>query len=290
MKQHQIKILTFHRGTNYGAFLQAWSLKEYLCQSTKHNVEIFDYQSNEARLAEKKVFLPRWKRDFFNLVRLRRSLKYFKFKYWQWKYFDTAIKPQTDIMTLNADTVVFGSDEIWNITNWYKTIDYNFFGVNLNVEIKKVAYAPSMGSSSIGDFEKNQKIISALRSFSSILVRDHNTKRVLEQLEVKSQIVLDPTFLINWEVILKNRVRPTSKKYILLNINQTEAFYPILSIIKQDKKYTYLCKLKDPADCKYRYKCGSAYINICGGLCLDKIIKSCNYRQRISYIIDEEKN
>jgi len=229
----KVKIITFHRGTNYGAFLQAWSLRQYLRQTIDCDVEIFDYQSDAARLAEKKVFLPRWKRDLFDLVILRRTLKYLKFKYWQWKYFGVGFKPNSELINLNADIVVFGSDEIWNVSNWYRTVDYNFFGFNLNNKIRKLAYAPSMGSSKLESFEDDEKIIRSLDAFENILVRDFNTKGILDELQFKSDVVLDPTFLINWDTILENYTRPTNKKYILLNINQTDDFGPILKLIKQ---------------------------------------------------------
>ena len=47
-----IKIITFHKSTNYGALLQSLSLKEFIENETKQNVRMCSYQPNKLLFAE----------------------------------------------------------------------------------------------------------------------------------------------------------------------------------------------------------------------------------------------
>jgi hypothetical protein len=225
----KIGILTYHRGVNYGAFLQAWSLFNFISKNfDSYEVEIIDYQSEECELAEKRVFLPRWKRDWFIKSKIFKCVKYYKFKFWQWRYFNIRLKPIRNINLISCDLVIFGSDEIWNISNWYNKIDTVYFGFGLKDGINKVAFAPSMGSANFEKFESSIKILNLIREFKKISVRDVYSSSILDRLGIKSDILLDPTFLIDWQEILKKYQRPLSENYILLNINHEEQFQSIL--------------------------------------------------------------
>ena len=239
MKMKKIGILTYHRGTNYGAFLQAWSLMQFLGNELNQEVEVIDYQSSAAFEAERKVFLPRWKRDWIKPVKLNRLVKYFKFRYWQWLYFNSSIfrKPNTNLRHLNCKIVIFGSDEIWNITNWYKTIDLCFFGFGLKHEIVKIAYAPSIGSSEIDSFRNNRQIENLLMSFKDLSVRDSHSQKILHQYGFDAKIVLDPTFLIDWKLMnLVDSNFRNGRGYILLNISQTVKYGKLINRLQEIAK------------------------------------------------------
>jgi hypothetical protein len=236
----KIGIITYHRGTNYGAFLQAWSLLYYLKITYPDDlVEIIDYQSQQHQIAEKKVFIPKYKRDWFDFIKLRRLVKYKRFQRWQSEAFKCGKSPVSDIITVDGyDTVIYGSDEIWNTNNWIKYVDPVLFGSN--VKSTKVAYAPSFGSSKSECLENHPEILGYLKGFKKISVRDHHSEIILKLNSINSEVVLDPTFLIDWNHFVGHLKRPIEKKYIILNISRTDNLYPkLLHFVKEANSLGY---------------------------------------------------
>jgi hypothetical protein len=89
------------------------------------------------------------------------------------------------------DTIVVGSDEVWNLQHpWYGGARV-FFGTGLSAEAL-VAYAASFGNhdASLG---VSSEFAEPLREFSAIAVRDQNSRDLLRAaVGIDSPIVLDP--------------------------------------------------------------------------------------------------
>lgn len=114
------------------------------------------------------------------------------------------------INKLGLDTIIVGSDEVWNY-NDSKSVSPVKFGEGLTCK-NLISYAPSAGNSSIEnlpDFAKK-----GIKRYNSISVRDYTTENLVFQVTGKHpQIVLDPTLLANWEVNVDSPVK--KKDYIL---------------------------------------------------------------------------
>lgn len=185
----KIGIITTYDEINFGAYLQAYSLSEKL-KAMGHEVLFVNYKSKRYFIAELKATFGTRNPVYF----LRIVLKYIKFRKQINKLvFSKKLRKIKQIDELPVDLFVYGSDEIWNFTNCLGgVIDPYYFGFGVNKS--KISYAPSLGNSSFipSDFIQNFK------NFKAISVRDHNSKKVLEEsLNFDVSLVLDPTFLID---------------------------------------------------------------------------------------------
>lgn len=218
----KIGILTYHRAYNYGAFLQAYALKAFL-EKCGNDVSFIDYWPYEH---EKKYGVGKINgiRSFIRsmLVLWRSYPRYKRFRIDQQKYLGIGAKPlfrnhkQLDI--LEYDVVVYGSDQIW----WKSRLgdsgfDPVYWGQFIKKDIKKVAYAASMGVIDLSEKDKDE-ITNYLKAFSHISVREFQLMNALQPLTDKTiKTVLDPTLLMSptfWEFFC-GQLKPVKGKYIL---------------------------------------------------------------------------
>jgi len=207
-KKLKIGILTFHDGINHGAYLQCYSLSRIL-EESGYNVEIVNYKNFQHWLNEYKVFLLTKKikvliNNINKIRKFRKSQKKFKLK--------KLIFSHRGVQKSRFDTLIIGSDEVWNFKNPLFGYDPIYFGHNLNVD-KIIAFATSFGNVTVKD-NIPQCIINGLKKFNAISVRDKNSQQIIKKiLGFKPNIVLDPTFLYNFN---GEEVEPPYKNYILV--------------------------------------------------------------------------
>ena len=126
----------------------------------------------------------------------------------------------TSLTTLdvsNFDSIICGSDQIWNI----KACDFSWlYFLDFNTNASKISYACSMGTSRIdlNSYEQN-KIKELLSDFKYISVRDENTKETLEAIcKSDFDVNIDPTLLLTkneWiNLIKRTNCSNRTKKYI----------------------------------------------------------------------------
>ncbi|WP_417536682.1 polysaccharide pyruvyl transferase family protein [Methylophaga sp.] len=196
---NRIGILTFHHTTNYGATLQAWSLQKFLRQ-LEITSEIIDYQPAVARSTYRRVL-------FYNRHFMHGFMKKANFAAFRRRHLSLSAETFLDLESFKAaashyDTVICGSDEIWN-TSSFRGYDAGFFlGLPEFEHVKKYSYAASAGATT--SFCENKEIISrSLQSFSKISVRDTATKALLlKECDVEPEIMLDPTLLVDCEELM----------------------------------------------------------------------------------------
>lgn len=185
----KIGILTFHDGINFGAFLQAYSTKQKL-ELLGHQVEIINYKDSWFAFKEL-AYAFRMNQKFVSNAK----------KIWKFRASHKLMnmtKPNSDLASFDGryEVVFFGSDEIWNINNLGFGYDLSYFGKGLS-NTKKVAYAPSFGSTQADD-DKLSMVKEYLLDFEAISVRDKNSQKIVTDLtSSKPTIVPDPTFLVN---------------------------------------------------------------------------------------------
>lgn len=189
-------ILTFHFAHNYGAVLQAYSLKNYL---TGIGVEVHIINYVPEKLKNEYSLNP-FARDRRMKAVVRRAISVPK-RLCQYRLFYRFINDELiDKTKDDFSAVFFGSDQIWNdqITGQIS----NYYGTTFGKNIKKIAYAASFGSSQLSPFQQ-ECVTRYLPDFYAIALREHDlVEEVTELSQKKVTSVLDPVFLLersNWE-------------------------------------------------------------------------------------------
>ena len=225
-------ILTFHNANNYGAVLQAYALQQQLIDN---NIEtkIIDYRLKEIdeeyklfridlvkKMLKQKKYLEACKILPYNCLmlksRLKKKLRFNKFSKKNLKLTNRC-KSYQDINLLNYDAYICGSDQIWNSNITNKINDVYFCAFNKDENIKKIAYAASMGKTNYSKDE--EKIFKEnLNNFTNIGVREKQLKEYTENFTDKKVVqVLDPTLLLKndrWKKISSEY--KIDKKYLLI--------------------------------------------------------------------------
>ena len=186
----KIGVLTFHRCVNYGAYWQARYLVEHL-RELGHEVQLLDHVSGRSICAEwPRLMRPTRPAPRFDVA--RSIHKIFKFLRAQNRLPRTpTFGPRNPPHCEDFDSIVVGSDEVWNIGHpWYGN-EPLFFGEGLNPR-RLISYAPTFGNFH-ADEGLPEEWARRLRRFDRISVRDQHSARIVRQtLQVDPTIVLDP--------------------------------------------------------------------------------------------------
>ena len=199
----KIGVLTFHRCINYGSYWQARCLVEDL-RARGHDAELLDYHSRRADIAEWRCALrPTLPTPTLHEDKPRYRAKMRKFFC---AFESLPLSSRFDLDNPAAmesyDTVVVGSDEVWNLNHpWYNGCAL-FFGDGIKAK-RLVSYAASFGTYSAWN-GLGADWAGRLRNFDAISVRDENSWWLLKNaLDLEPPLVLDPC--------LQFRVQPTGE-------------------------------------------------------------------------------
>lgn len=224
-------ILAFHYASNFGAFLQGYSLFLSLRERLPHyKVEFINYRPPNAVAMYLDVFLPwrRLKTTVRRTIQLKRdfilALQYFGFMLGRLKYLPIGPKiPYEDYQEackkINElyDVVVLGGDELWKID---KLRPYpNLYWLNKTIVSKKISFAPSAIPTDFSILAKSEReqIGLSLNSFSLLGVRDKYTEDALRHIisnhaQMLMEQVADPAFLVDIDHLPKLKSAPWYKK------------------------------------------------------------------------------
>ena len=235
----KIGILTHHYVKNFGAYMQAYALLNTV-KSLGQNVEIelIDYRVKKHEFLNAIHFFGiKPKRGdtlsgyfgkvqlFFTHSQYEKSLPKSKRVY-----------NAEEINKLQYDLIIVGADEVWNFND--VAYDAIKFGYGLNTHL--ISYAASSGGSSVKDSIPSE-IRKSIINFDSISVRDNKTEELVRNIlnsDKKIIRVLDPVFLYDYKLEVKNRIRNIAKKpYILI--------YDCHISEKQAKELSAYAKSKD---------------------------------------------
>ena len=207
---NKIGILTFNRAINYGAVLQAYALKKSIEKYAPCNIINYEtiYGKRDSclslkNLIKKIIFRKKYKRfyDFINNNSTDRI-------------YDN--QTRASILENNFGKIIVGSDQVWNYTcsGEYPTFLLDFIENDSNIDC--YSYAASFGVSSIPN-EHFNCYNEHIKKFKNISVREETGKNILkEQFSIDSEVVLDPTLLLDKDEWIKNlNLKKTNKKYIL---------------------------------------------------------------------------
>ena len=206
----QIAIITYQNVKNYGAFLQVYALQKILERETSFKVKIINYKSQKFILNELRQCISKnLKKTVLNLLCL---CSYFVYR--KKLNLDKFTINKKKAITQKYEFIVYGSDEIWNFNNEAIGFDDFYFGKYHN--LKKYAFSASFGTVNKNQ-KKLKKILSYLKKFEKISVRDTNSSKILNHLNIAHRITLDPVLLYDFTKELKNIKNIYQKnRYILI--------------------------------------------------------------------------
>lgn len=226
----KIGLLAFQNAINFGAVLQMYSLKKRL-EKLGHDVEVINYFSKSTEMGNglnrtpylsKNTNLRLLKYSYLKIKFMKTQKmwekKYHKFKSFRDIYLNISKNTYHSIHDFNKeihyDTIIVGSDQVWNpnITDGFDPVFFCDF--NENIQINKVAYAASCGSVSTIK-ENSEEFYSLIKNFDSISVREEELNNFIE-LERMSNRTLDPSLLTTKEEYNEIAIIPSEKDYLLI--------------------------------------------------------------------------
>lgn len=196
-RDKHIGIITFQRAHNYGAILQVLSLQEIL-KNYCRSVSVIDYYPQSQHYyhyAECYTYsLKHPLKSIKNLLYLRRRKKrYYAFNSFIESYLNLTSKSLQTI-SQDYDTIVIGSDQVWNLRNSSGKYDYFYWGQFKQDNLPNlISYAASMGSC---DNVQWAVVANLLKNFNAISVREKYLKDYIKSnCNFEAEWVLDPTLL-----------------------------------------------------------------------------------------------
>lgn len=212
----KIAIVSFFYSANYGAVLQALALQQ--------NVNKLGYQSEY-------LSFDMWKHQFvlYDIIRLiynivrgflgfrRRKSRCFMYadKYLTYSS-SLKLSKHLDELEMKYDGFLVGSDQVWN-PDFYEESN-GFYLLNFVSSKPKISYATSFGVNELPEnlIEKYKESISSFKHLSS---REISGCRIISEMGMSCQNVLDPTLLLNGEEWRKYFVNaPYPFNYVLCYI------------------------------------------------------------------------
>jgi len=197
----KINIITYHWSNNLGALIQSLSLKKFLETNFKNSIE-FNYYLPERLIKRERNSQLNLQNFSFLIQIIQKKIKLF---YWKKKIANLVVSKKKPF-SFNNDIYIYGSDEIWNYANPFFGFDPYFFGEFNNQ--KKIAYGCSIGNAEVKVKSNKifEKIKKNLDTFKAISVRDQKSSDFVKNLlSLKPDIVIDPCFLSNPEILLSDR-------------------------------------------------------------------------------------
>lgn len=212
---NKLGIITIYN-SNYGNRLQNYALQEVLRNNgyeveTIKNCMLLNIYKGRFNYFLRRVKSILGKNDFYDgysrekyFKKFNKNIKFNK-KYFTWN----AMKKFN-----NYDCLIVGSDQVWNPKNGRLTnFDLATFGTK-----KKISYAASIGLSSLSD-DSLKKLKNGLKDFDAVSIREEEGKKILQSIEIKADVHIDPTMLLSSSEWDKISVKPefyNGNKYILL--------------------------------------------------------------------------
>lgn len=216
-KNKKIRIVSFQNAHNFGAVCQAYGLQQTLLDMGYEDVKFYNY--NPQYLKDRYDPFKLWEHPNFNVSLFHKISRFIRWcslilaTFYRNSKFNSSIKRllhQTnkvfcqvnDFKNEDADILICGSDQIWNIT-LTKVLDPVFFGLAMKKAGRVVAYAPSTEISSLSE-NVIRELEEKTAHFSSISVREQLLKDKLQSfLSQPIEVCVDPTILCSKDAYIK---------------------------------------------------------------------------------------
>lgn len=258
----KVGILTLPIGGNVGGVLQAFALQEYL-KRMGHDVLLLDRRYNFDRPSIRKLA-----RDTIRKIRLYyRKIRYGDIhspKTFVRKYISKTgeLLSKEDVkraIFLNSlDTIIVGSDQVWN-KDLLCFLDKGEFFLSFLKDCKtpqRLAYAASFGTELWEISENLQECKAGIKAFKAVSVREKSGVKICRnQFQINPVHVLDPTMLLTKEdyigIINENDKFPPPGELLCYILNKTDIIDNAISdFAKRNgiKYYDYFRPRKEGVD------------------------------------------
>lgn len=244
----EIAIVTFHRACNYGAFLQAYALQEFLNRYPDMNAFVFDYKSNDIERRYRPTFILSKKEkgnplkkvckfilDYKDVHRRNHIFKEARNHFFRLKAHELT-KQQLSQASKEYDAFIAGSDQVWNRDIIHQ--DNAYFLDFVSPPVRKYSYAASIGKTRLTKMELDD-LTAMLSGYERISVREPDIVSEFEQFSSLSPVScsLDPVFLFDaeqWKQFARFKER---KPYVLFfMMGQSSNALPAMEFAKEIAK------------------------------------------------------
>lgn len=223
----RIGILTYHSGYNYGACLQAYALQSTL-KKLGYDSEVINFETDEF-VASREMFShhPTRKKEFVKIIT---RLPYWNSLHKRQAMFDNftsnvliatpRFKTEDEVVAHadDYDCIICGSDQIWNLSKDHDAPAANpLFFLNFPKKQRRVAYAASFAKWVKEAPMHEDEFMPWIKLFDSISVREQDGVDYLRSRDIKCELTLDPTILLDssdYEQIACEKL--IEKKYIAM--------------------------------------------------------------------------
>lgn len=201
----RIGLMTWHHTRNYGTAFQAYALKRVLEEQGCH-VDLIDYRRSYNGPMKTQRVSEAIGKKIRNLPKRigKKTQPVYDFPsqlfdgFWNDLFTYTArCRDNQDFWQLNSqyEGFVCGSDQIWG-PEW---IDGRFFLDFVQEPVRKIAYAPSFGVSSVEDPQTADYLGRLIQDFAYLSVREKSGCSIVEQTTARQDTkhVLDPVLLLD---------------------------------------------------------------------------------------------
>lgn len=243
-RQQTVAVMTLHNSPNYGSCLQTYATQAVL-SGIGVAPRIIDYYREDAipenetdralngQLVKKMpIFrLPGVKalaRIPVSRIVARRAAPLNEFRRSRLALTDRKYYSYEDLEAdpPQADIYCTGSDQVWNSV-WNKGFNKAFYLEFAPAEAKRIAYAASIGKSSLEEWEK-APMREALLKYSHISVREEEAVELLDAIGVHGAVpVIDPTLMLDqpaWGRIASNESVPKQPYILIYQLNKNPEF------------------------------------------------------------------
>lgn len=211
----KVAIVTLPLHTNYGGILQAYALKETLCQ-LGHEVTVLDLEDKMPGPRGLKAPLVYSRRMLTRILKGSSAPEVFREKRFRNElplvgantsaFIDKYIEPRllksfTQLREGEYDAFVVGSDQVWR-PRYFPGVEDAFLSFAKGWDVKRVSYAASFGTDELEyESELLGKCVDLLGKFDAVSVREEAGLRMLsEWFECDRAVhVLDPVMLLDVE-------------------------------------------------------------------------------------------
>lgn len=248
----KIGIITWYKDINYGTALQALALQYYI-KTFNHEAYLLDFDASKCgRSLSKKndvTFVNNLKIKFKgtigNLIRIYIRILYkknldlrksrFKSIIDEKSEFSEYINNDIDFIKIcnEFDLLIFGSDQIWTPNGFHKY----WYGDFADIITKKISYAPSIGVEAIPE-DQLDDYKRVLDSFDRISIREYSGKSLLQKLGYYSELVVDPTLLLDrvtWRKLLNTNENIEQKYVLVYFLTDNLNYYRAITKYAKDK-------------------------------------------------------
>ena len=191
----KIGIVTVQDSNNFGSFLQAYAL-QFVLQKLGHEV-VFIRSRSKQYIKHLFYRVCPSKRECLHFLRFAKENWEGRKKYQRFQAEQKCFRVLDNYKDEKLDLVILGSDEIWNVqTEVFR--NPIFYGTGME---PVMAYAVSIGNATIDEMQCIPK--ENFKQISPILVRDTHTSDFLKTIQIDTQVVCDPTLLVEKSIFYR---------------------------------------------------------------------------------------